>query len=87
MRPPQLAYKRSVDVTIGTFRTRHDVRLESVLRFKADIGECNTGLFKGSETEPRPNGGGESGSVSGPLRATAVASHRAAKPPITMIIF
>jgi hypothetical protein len=25
----------------GTFRTWHDVRLESVMRFKADIGESN----------------------------------------------
>jgi hypothetical protein len=52
------------------------------MRSKADVGESNTGQFKGSEIETKPtNGGGESGSVSGPPRATAVASHRAAKPP------
>jgi hypothetical protein len=25
---------------------RHDVRLESVMRFKAEVGESNTGLFR-----------------------------------------
>ena len=35
------------DVAVGTQRTWRDVRLESVMRFKADIGERNTGLLKG----------------------------------------
>jgi hypothetical protein len=56
----------------GTFRTERDVRLESGMRSKADAGERNTGLFKGSEIEPLPpNAVGESGRVSGPLGAVA----------------
>jgi hypothetical protein len=31
---------------MGTFRTQVDVRLESVMRFKANTGAGNTGLFK-----------------------------------------
>jgi hypothetical protein len=48
------------------------------MRIKVDLGERNTALL--SETEPRPNGGGESASVSSPLRAVAVASRRSAPP-------
>ena len=30
---------------VGTFRTWRDVRLESVMRFKADIGESNIAAY------------------------------------------
>jgi hypothetical protein len=64
------------------FRTRHDVRLESAMRSRADLGESDMAAYSRSENEPLPpDGGSESGSVSGPLRAMAVASYRPAKPP------
>jgi hypothetical protein len=58
--PPQLAGLERAEMNRwplrtsgygGTFRTWRDVRLESVMRFKADIGESGTPLL-GSEIEP-----------------------------------
>src|SRR3984893_15847622 len=41
----------------GTFRTQRDVRLESVMRFKADTGESNVGVFKEVENKSTPSTG------------------------------
>ncbi len=38
------------DVRYGTFRTSRDVRLESAMRCRADIGEEHGGLFKGARS-------------------------------------
>jgi hypothetical protein len=68
-----LSFAASHESGYGTFRTQRVVRLESVVRSKADICERNTGLLSEIERSPT-NGGGESGSVSGPLtRAGRVA--------------
>src|SRR5712671_4694561 len=40
---------------IGTFRTWRDVRVESVMRFKADVGESSPGLFNEVENKSTPS--------------------------------
>jgi hypothetical protein len=88
--PPQLAGLERAEMNRwplrtsgygGTFRTWRDVRLESVMRFKAEIGESGTPLL-GSEIEPSPpDGVGGSGRLGGPLAdRTAPAPP---SPPIT----